>query len=326
MVHENLIFLLIALIFMGIELIYFCIADRYNIIDHPNERSSHSTITLRGGGVIFPLAMVFFFACYQFQYPFFLLGLVAISCISFLDDAFTLNNTLRLSVHLLSVGLLFYQWGILGLPWYWLLLAAIIVIGTINAYNFMDGINGITGLYSVAIIISLLTVNARLHFMAGQLLIFALLALAIFLYFNFRQQAKCFAGDVGSISIAFIILFGMGFLILQTKQPIYILFLAVYGVDSVLTIILRIRNRENIFKPHRSHLYQLLTNERGLSQRWVAAGYAGLQFGINYLVIWAAQQTAMIQLLTVALLLIALITAYFLVRVQIGQRLALKKA
>ena len=145
-------------------------------------------------------------------------------------------------------------------------------------------------------------------------------------YFNFRQQAKCFAGDVGSISIAFIILFGMGYLILQTKQPIYILFLAVYGVDSVLTIILRIRNRENIFKPHRSHLYQLLTNERGLSQRWVAAGYAGLQFGINYLIIWAAQQAAMIQLLTVALLLIALITAYFLVRVQIGQRLALKKA
>ena len=190
MVHENLIFLLIALIFMGIELIYFRIADRYNIIDHPNERSSHSTITLRGGGVIFPLAMVFFFACYQFQYPFFILGLVAISCISFLDDAFTLNNTLRLSVHLLSVGLLFYQWGILGLPWYWLLLSAIIVIGTINAYNFMDGINGITGLYSVAIIISLLTVNARLHFMAGQLLIFALLALVIFLYFNFPNRKQ----------------------------------------------------------------------------------------------------------------------------------------
>ena len=325
MVHENLTFLLIALIFMGIELIYFRIADRYNIIDHPNERSSHSTITLRGGGVIFPLAMGLFFACYQCQYPFFILGLAAISCISFLDDAFTINNTLRLSVHLLSVGLLFYQWGILVLPWYWLLLAAIIVIGTINAYNFMDGINGITGLYSVAIIISLLWVNARLHFMAGQLLIFALLALVVFLYFNFRQQAKCFAGDVGSISIAFIILFGMGYLILQTKQPIYILFLAVYGVDSVLTILLRIRNRENIFKPHRSHLYQLLTNERGLSQRCIAAGYAGLQFGINYLVIWAAQQTAIIQLLIVVLLLVALIIAYFLVRVQIGQRMALKK-
>lgn len=325
MLHENLIFLLVALIFMGIELIYFRIADHYNIIDHPNERSSHTIITLRGGGVIFPLAMVFFFACYQFQYPFFILGLVAIACISFLDDAFTLNNSLRLSVHLLSVGLLFFQWGILVQPWYWLVLVAIIVIGTINAYNFMDGINGITGLYSAAIIISLLWVNARVHFIAAQLLIFSLLALAIFLYFNFRQQAKCFAGDVGSISIAFIILFGMGFLILQTRQPIYILFLAVYGVDSVLTILLRILNSENIFKPHRSHLYQLLTNERGFSQRRVAVGYAGLQVGINALVIWTAQKQPMIQLVSAALLLGLLIVAYFLVRMIIFKRVALKK-
>ena len=188
----------------------------------------------------------------------------------------------------------------------------------------MDGINGITGLNSVAIIISLLWVNARLHFIADQLLIFTLMALVIFLYFNFRQQAKCFAGDVGSISIAFIILFGMGFLILQTKQPIYILFLAVYGVDSVLTILLRIRNRENIFKPHRSHLYQLLTNERGFSQRGVAAAYAVLQFGINAMVIWAAQQTAMMQLLNSTLLLIALIIIYFFIKVQITQRMTKK--
>ena len=104
MVHENLIFLLFALIFLGIELIYFWIADRFNIIDHPNERSSHSTITLLGGGVIFPIAMLFFYFCYQFQYPFFILGLLSIAFISFLDDVFTLNNPLRLSVHLLSVA------------------------------------------------------------------------------------------------------------------------------------------------------------------------------------------------------------------------------
>ena len=315
---DYLIYILFAVLFLLLELVYFHIADRYNIIDHPNERSSHSEVTVRGGGGIFPTAAILFFIFFHFQYPWFLLGLLSIALISFLDDILTLNSKLRLAVHLIAVGLLFYQWGLYDLPWYWVIMVAIFVIGTINAYNFMDGINGLTGLYSLAVMLSLMVLNTSLPFIDGDFLIIISLSLIVFLFFNFRKKARCFAGDVGSISIAFIILFIFGVLILRTEEFIYILFLAVYGADSVLTIFLRVCKKDNIFQPHRTHLYQLLSNEKGFSQRTVSVLYAVLQLAINFLIMWSVKKDSDYKEFIITLLILGGLTcSYFLIRYRI---------
>jgi UDP-GlcNAc:undecaprenyl-phosphate/decaprenyl-phosphate GlcNAc-1-phosphate transferase len=287
---ELYICILFTVLLFYTELLYFRIADKYNIIDHPNIRSSHSEITLLGGGILFPLAILLYSIFFRFPYPYFLVGLILISIISFWDDLHTVSPKFRLAIHVLSVFLLFTELDILNYPLWAIIIIGIIVIGTINAYNFMDGINGMTGLYSLIVIINLIYLNESLHFVKNNLLWITAIALLVFLFFNFRKKAKCFAGDVGSVSMAFIVLFALALLIIHTQQPLYILFLAVYGVDAVLTIISRLFNRENIFEAHRSHAYQILSNERGLSHLNVAVTYASLQLLINALLIYAIHQ------------------------------------
>jgi len=262
-----------------IELIYFKIAASFNIIDKPNARSSHQTITLRGGGIIFCLSAIIYFTLYGYQYPYFMVGLLAITAISFIDDVLTLNNKIRLSIHLIAVLLMFYQWGLFDLNWYWIPVALVFVVGTINAYNFMDGINGITGSYSLLAIGTLYFINEKnVLFTSSDFLIIIGLSLIVFNFFNFRKKAKCFAGDVGSVSIAFIIVFLVGQLILKTENFNYILLLLIYGLDAVVTIIFRVLRKENIFKAHRSHFYQYLANEKKCSHLVVSVLYFFVQF------------------------------------------------
>jgi len=270
----------------ALELIYFKLADYFNIIDKPNARSSHTSVTLRGGGIIFCLAAIIFFFFFGFQYVYFILGLVLISFISFLDDILTLNNKIRLSVHFISVMLMFYQWQLFSLPWFWIPIAVILVIGTINAYNFMDGINGITGSYSLLAIITLYYINKYIYaFTSPALLITIALSLLVFNFFNFRKKAKCFAGDVGSVGIAFIIVFFIGQLILATHNFNYILLLLFYGIDAVSTILFRVIRKENIFEAHRSHFYQFLSNEKKTPHLIVATIYLLVQLIINIILV-----------------------------------------
>ncbi|RZK26263.1 MAG: glycosyltransferase family 4 protein [Flavobacterium sp.] len=286
-----LICILIAL--FAIELFYFKIADHFNIIDKPNHRSSHTAVTIRGGGIIFAIAAVLFFVTYSFEYPFFILGLALISFISFLDDVMTLDNKIRLSIHLIAVLLLFYQWNLYGFEWYWLIIAGIFVIGTINAYNFMDGINGITGSYSLLAVITLLYINDQvISFTSAPLLIVVGLSLVVFNIFNFRKKAKCFAGDVGSVSIAFILVFVIGQLILKTENFAYILLLLCYGLDTAFTVLFRKIRKENIFKAHRSHFYQFLANEKKISHISVSILYFTTQLIINIFLVICIQDSA----------------------------------
>src|SRR5690606_21862206 len=132
---------------------------------------------------------------------------------------------------------------------------------TINAYNFMDGINGITAMYSFAVLLLLWLENREIGFVDNRLIYCTAIANGVFAFFNFRQKAKCFAGDIGSISMCFILLFSILNLILSTENLIYTLFFAVYGVDSVITTIFRLLRRGNIFRAHRTHLYQYMANE-----------------------------------------------------------------
>ncbi|QPH38359.1 MraY family glycosyltransferase [Pedobacter endophyticus] len=284
----SILFIIIVFVSLfALEILYFKLADHFNIIDKPNHRSSHTAVTIRGGGIIFTLAALIFFCTFSFQYPYFILGLFAISLISFLDDILTLNNKIRLAVHLFSVLLMFYQWELFSLPWFWLPIALIFVIGTINAYNFMDGINGITGGYSLLAIATLYYINEYIvSFTSAELLIVVGLSLLVFNFFNFRKKAKCFAGDVGSVSIAFIIVFLLGQLIIQTQNFSYVLLLLFYGLDTVTTIAFRAIRKENIFEAHRSHFYQFLSNEKKLPHLLVVAIYIGVQFIINLTIIY----------------------------------------
>lgn len=270
-----------------VELIYFKIADRFNIIDKPNARSSHHAITLRGGGVIFTISIVLWFLFYRLQFPYFFIGLLAITVVSFIDDVITLNNKIRLAVHLSAVLLLFFQWNLFSLPWYWLIIALVFVIGTINAYNFMDGINGITGSFSLLAIATLYYINKQVvSFTDSDLLIIVGLSLIVFNFFNFRNKAKCFAGDVGSVSIAFVLIFLIGQLILVTHNFGYILLLLVYGLDTATTVFFRKLRKENIFEAHRNHFYQYLANEKKIPQLYISAGYMLVQFIINSIILY----------------------------------------
>ena len=269
-------------------LLYFRLAVQFKIIDRPNQRSSHSRITIRGGGIIFPIA-IFLQALFSgFQYPLFTSGLLLISIVSFYDDLRPLSNKIRLLGHLLAVSLLFMQAGLMVYP-VWIILAVyILVIGTINAYNFMDGINGITGAYSLITILSLYFINeTRLVFVLSEWLILVSMSLLVFNFFNFRKNAKCFAGDVGSVSMAFIIIFFLLLLILKTQDLKYIGLLLFYGLDTVTTLIFRLIRRENIFEAHRSHFYQYLANVKGWPHLRVATLYMVAQLMVNILIVYS---------------------------------------
>lgn len=257
-----MIYLLIFLILFAVELLYFRIADRYNIIDKPNERSSHTKVTLRGGGIIFYVAILIYFIYSSFSYPYFFAGLTLITFVSFLDDIKPRSAKIRILIHLCSIFLIFYQWNLFSSVWYILPLALIFCLGIINAYNFMDGINGITGGYSFIVAFSFLYINLyQIKFIDNNLIIILLLSLLVFNFFNFRTKAKCFAGDIGAVSIAFIVIFLLGKLMIATNDFSYIILLIVYGVDSVMTIFHRIVLKENLAKAHRKHLFQLMANE-----------------------------------------------------------------
>lgn len=334
---------IIFVILLLLELAYFKIADKFNIIDKPNERSSHSAIVLRGGGIIFLLgAWVWalkglmvdglgFMDCY----PFFLVGLTLVAGVSFIDDIHSLPDSARLVVQFTAAALAFYQLGLFegfnvsegftstGLstgalfqgvivPALIVLMALIVYVGATNVINFMDGINGITAGYSLAVLIPIALLNKGLmgekvnglmvgsedfnpltteglnpltsyNFFDQSLLIVSILSVLVFCLFNFRPKgkAKCFAGDVGSIGVAFIMLFLIGKVIIATGDLSYLIFLLVYGVDGVLTICHRIMLHENLGEAHRKHAYQLMANELKIGHVKVSLLYMTLQLIVS---------------------------------------------
>ena len=271
-------YIILIIIMFATMMIYFKIAHHYNIIDKPNERSSHTEVTIRGGGVVFLISAVIA-AIVCSEYGVVVGGIVAIGLISFIDDRITLSNKVRLLVHLISVSLLFISLQLFSqTQWYTIAFLYVIVTGIVNAYNFMDGINGMTGAYSLILLSGLQYLNYRnAHFVSPDMIWLPIIACSVFLFFNFRKKASCFAGDVGSITIAFWIVFLLLKLILVTGNIGYILFLLVYGLDSVTTILFRLLRKENIFEAHRSHFYQYLANEKKISHLIISAGYAIVQ-------------------------------------------------
>ena len=276
---------LILLIFLFITLVsYFKLANVYNIIDKPNCRSSHSNITIRGGGILFPIAiLIWSFTTGIFNL--FTIGLILISVISFVDDCKPLSNKIRLSIHFTSIFLLMYELGLMNFHISYLFFGFLFIGGWINAYNFMDGINGITVLYSLSVLLACFYINSQISFVDKSLLEYTAISLVVFGFFNVRKKAKVFAGDVGSVSLAFIIAFIIISLVLETLNWQYILLVSVYGVETLITIIQRLLKKENIFKAHRSHLYQYLANEVKWPQLKVSFIFAIIQLLLNIFLI-----------------------------------------
>ena len=293
------VYILIAIILLVVELAYFKIADKCNIIDKPNQRSSHKRIVLRGGGIIFTIALWIWSIWTGFQYPWLLAGVTLSAGVSFVDDVHSLPDSLRLVVQFASMFLVFQEVGLLtvevGGSWLiqgLIVLAALIVcVGGTNIYNFMDGINGITGGYSLAMVIPLFLLNRKFAFMEESMLIVIGLSLLVFCLFNFRKKAKCFAGDVGSIGIALILTFCVARLMMVTGDVAWIVLFLIYGVDGVLTICHRIMLHENLGQAHRKHAYQLMANELKIPHMVVSMIYAVLQLAVSLIAIYVIPDT-----------------------------------
>lgn len=313
--NTYLVYGIIFVILLVLELTYFKIADKCNIIDKPNERSSHSTIVLRGGGIIFMLGLWIWAAFYGFGYPWFVVAVTLIAGVSFVDDIRSLPDSVRLVAQFVAMGLMFYQMDMLHWEMWWVVILALIVsVGATNIINFMDGINGITGGYALASLIPIYILNKEMGFVEESLVVTVILADVVFCLFNFRQKgkAKCFAGDVGSIGIAFILLFMIGQLIMRTGDVTYLVFLLVYGVDGCLTICHRIMLHENLGEAHRKHAYQLMANELKIGHVKVSLLYMGIQMAVSLGFIYLCPNTPLAHWLYLLGALLLLSVAYVL--------------
>lgn len=271
-------YVLVCLILYVIERTYFFFAVRFRIVDIPHHQSSHKGVIIRGGGIIFYFAYLLWSLMNGFYWYGGLIGLTILAVVSFADDIHDVDPKIRLVCQFVAIILMFYHSGLIRTNPHVIILLAAVCVGSLNIYNFMDGVNGMTGGYSLVVMMALLYVDVyHLHFCETNLLVYVILALLIFNFYNFRKKAKCFAGDVGALSIGFIVVYLVLRLSLKGHSMSWIAMLSVYLVDGGMTILHRILLRENLMKPHKKHVYQIMANELGMPQLVVSGIYLGLQ-------------------------------------------------
>lgn len=313
----NLIFYgSLAVMLIGTARLYLYAARQFGWFDKPNERSLHTRmVIIRGGGVLFYVSVCYVLLFTTVHQPYFFAGLTVVSLISFWDDFRPLPVRYRLVAQSVAVALLLWQTAPFS-GQVWVLIGVLIVgVGVVNAFNFMDGINGMTAFYGFVTIGTLWYCEAIRQWTAPSSLFPAvLIALLIFAWFNARVQAVWFAGDVGSLSIGFICLYGLLRLMVSQQTYLPVLFLSVYGVDSLLTILYRLYHRQNILRAHRLHLFQLLVHQLNWPHLRVSALYALVQMGINALVFWAMNRPLEWPLLFTGCVLSMVVVLYLIVR------------
>jgi UDP-GlcNAc:undecaprenyl-phosphate GlcNAc-1-phosphate transferase len=290
-------FILSFIGFFSFEYLYLKLANKYNIIDKPNSRSSHTRPIIRGGGIVFIISLIVWEVNTGFKFPWLFASILLSGIVSFVDDIKGLPSKVRFLAHFISVTLLLFQTNLLVLDW-WLFPLFIVLIGIKNAYNFMDGINGITGFYSLAVFIPFWIIETNV--VLKDYSTFAIISILVFLYFNARKNAICFAGDIGSISMAIMVLYLVLTKIVETGRLELICVLFIYGLDSIFTILQRIIKKENIFIAHRKHLYQILANEFKIRHLYVSFSYALIQFLFNlWLIIYPSSNILVFTVVTI---------------------------
>ena len=309
---------ILALFLQVSMLLYLRLARKFSIQDVPNARSSHSGVIPRGGGIVFLLAALIWGVTYPKASPFFLAGISLVGLVGFWDDLKSLSWSFRMLAQLISILLLFMGLEILqfSVPfiehhWWKLLILLIMGVGVLNAYNFMDGINGMIGLGSVVVLSSLMYVNYAVYpFVQDQLILYPLIAALIFLIFNFRKRALCFSGDVGAMVVAYWTFFLIVYLCLQTGSWVWFGFILLFGVDTGLTILHRLVLRQKLWEAHRLHLYQVLSNEMKVPQLAVSSLYAVLQLLMNLVIIQYWYRYSWWMILALLFVPLAIIYAY----------------
>lgn len=270
--------------------LYIILAEKLNIIDKPNERSSHKSIVIRGLGGVFPVLILFGYQMFDLENYYLLISLFISGIVGFLDDLYSLKRSIRLLSYLVATILciagLYLNFTLSNIPI--LLIIVVLFLGTVNAYNFMDGINGMTIFYSLTFFLTVVILKELifLEFISNDLLYLFIILMISSSIFNVRKKALAFLGDAGSITLGFVICFFVLSIIISTNNINWIVLLAVYGVDSVGTIIFRLYRRENIFNAHRLHIYQILANEKQYGHLKVSIIYAVLQGIINSILIY----------------------------------------
>lgn len=283
----------VGLFLLLFETIYLRIARRCSITDKVGLESSYRGGVPTGGGVIIFLSVLIFICWHTYTasgYLWTLLGSCTIlAIISFIDDITPMPPEFRLMIQVLVIAFAFH--GLIHEDSFDIFVIILLLgTGLVNAYNFMDGINGMLVSYSVVFLTTMQYYISQLHAeqtdgqspQIFQGLIFSLiLATLVLAIFNFRRKALVFSGDVGSITMGYCVMFIMASTILYTSDATIIVFLLVYAVDTVYTIVQRLCEGERITLPHRKHIYQILVYKRGYSHLSVSVAYAAVQLLIN---------------------------------------------
>lgn len=280
-----ILFVFTFLVLFFCAFLYIKLAQKFGIEDVPNHRSSHSLKTIRGGGILFVISIFIYFFTQSLPYPYLFLAIFIVAIVSFIDDLKTLGTSSRLMAQILAITLVFFQLDLFNLSILISIPLLIFCLGIINIYNFMDGINGITGFYSLTVFLAVLFLNFSTSLIEYKILIFGIIGLLVFGFFNFRKRALFFAGDIGSISIGVFITFLLLLFSFQLNSPLPFMFIAVYLVDGGVTIISRLLKKENILKPHKSHLYQNLIHLKSMKHLTVAGAYAIVQIIVDIIVL-----------------------------------------
>lgn len=298
---------------IALELLYFFLAKKFHIVDRPNERSSHHKVVLLGAGIIFYLAVLFYSLTNGIPYPNFLIGLSVLAIISYIDDLRPMPAWLRLFAQLFAVLISFWL-DVYALEIWQIVLLVVVFSGILNIYNFMDGINGMLAAYSLVVVGTFGYIDLFDHrFVELQFIATVMIAILVFGFFNFRTKARCFSGDVGSISMGLIILF----LLVRYVQSVpgggynvsRLCFVIVFLADGGLTIAKRFLSGRNILAAHREHAYETMVNDLKVPHLYVSAGYALLQLVINVGYIMVADKN--LYTLVVAFMLVVAYGLFF---------------
>ncbi|WP_299325070.1 UDP-GlcNAc--UDP-phosphate GlcNAc-1-phosphate transferase [uncultured Maribacter sp.] len=307
------LFVITFLILIFCAYLYIQLAQKFGIEDVPNHRSSHTLKTIRGGGILFVISIFIYFFSQSLPLPYLFTAIFLVALISFIDDLKTLGTLSRFGTQIIAVALVFYQLNLFGNSIFIIIPLLIFCLGIVNIYNFMDGINGITGFYSLSVLLTVLYLNYSTNIIDYQILVFGILGIVVFGFFNFRKKAIFFAGDIGSISIGVFVTFLLLLFSFKMNSPLPFMFVSVYLVDGGVTIISRLLKKENILKPHKSHLYQNLVHLKSVKHLTVAGGYAIVQLLVNIIVLMVIHENLSLQLLTTIPLVLVLIVLHIFI-------------
>ncbi|MDF2966045.1 MAG: undecaprenyl-phosphate alpha-N-acetylglucosaminyltransferase [Rickettsiaceae bacterium] len=261
--------------------------NSYGIVDQPGNRRSHKKATPRGGGIaiflIFTIGFIYLDLIFKSNYSFRLLPyLTFLALVSFYDDIKGTNAFLRLVVHLFVASYALYNFlypnnlfhGELD-TWLDFTLATIGFAGFVNIYNFLDGIDGITSMQSIHLSIAIITLTilrSDVIYHPTFIMMIALITLACsigFLIYNW-SPASVFLGDVGSISLGFLL--GLCLVLIAASGERLFVASAIsslyYIADGGGTLLIRIIKREKVWLPHLNHFFQQAV-KKGMSHKEV---------------------------------------------------------